>query len=201
MTSQAIIDSNSLAGGTILFLLDIVIPATGTVSITSNNETISYNSTTYYPFPFTLNALETKKGEIAGCSLTVENINRVMQTYIMEYDRYLKNNGIEDNGITVTISLVNNSDKSLITSYEFDLQSFSSNAKNVTFNLGADNPFNRVYPPSKMFQNFCRFKFKSTQCGYSGSGETCNKTLTQCREYANSPRFGGFVGLGKGLRL
>jgi hypothetical protein len=50
-----------------------------------------------------------------------------------------------------------------------------------------------------MYRNICRYKkFKGTRCGYAGVEIICDRTLTRCRELANSRRFGGFPGMGAG---
>ena len=38
----------------------------------------------------------------------------------------------------------------------------------------------------------CSWTFKSDECGYTGSSESCGKTLTECKEKGNETRFGGF---------
>ena len=94
----------------------------------------------------------------------------------------------------------NDLSQSVLTEY-FELVDFKANNKLSTFTLGTTSLFNKQYPPRKMYANFCSFKFKDTRCGYVGAITTCNKTLSDCRARNNSPRFGGFVGLGGGVRI
>jgi phage-related protein len=38
----------------------------------------------------------------------------------------------------------------------------------------------------------CPWPFKGTECGYSGSEESCNSTYERCQALSNSDNFGGF---------
>jgi len=60
---------------------------------------------------------------------------------------------------------------------------------------------NAQLPRRKFMKESCNWKFKSAQCGYSGSGE-CDYTFNKCRELGNTMRFGGFPGIpGKRIRI
>lgn len=98
--------------------------------------------------------------------------------------------------------------------FQYELTTPKTNSMWATFTLGASNPYNKRYPMQRMMKSHCRFKFKDVLCAYVGVGTVCNKTLTTCRTFADSPyhdppmstgnstRFGGFPGIGlRGLRL
>lgn len=56
-------------------------------------------------------------------------------------------------------------------------------------------------PRRKFMKESCNWKFKSEQCGYTGSGD-CDYTFNKCRELENTERFGGFPGVpGKRIRI
>ena len=42
-------------------------------------------------------------------------------------------------------------------------------------------------------QSSCRFRFKSTACGYSGGFSKCDGSYVQCTARSNTANFGGFV--------
>jgi phage-related protein len=85
---------------------------------------------------------------------------------------------------------------------DFTVTGCNANSKEVVFSLGASNPWMRRVPLGRTRKNFCRWKFKGTECTYAGAEAACDKTLTRCRVLANSARFGGFPGCGlTGLRL
>jgi phage-related protein len=74
----------------------------------------------------------------------------------------------------------------------------TADEKWVSFTLGAPSPFRVRFPRNRILKDYCRWRFKSTECGYSGGETTCDKTLAQCRLRSNSARFGGFPGVGHG---
>ncbi len=52
--------------------------------------------------------------------------------------------------------------------------------------------------PEMYWPNFCIWKYKSTQCGYTGALATCTRTLdgtNGCEAHNNQVRFGGFPGI------
>ena len=134
--------------------------------------------------------------------LQIDNTSRAIERYLIEYDTYLKLNGIDGNGITCELYVLNTNDLSEAVMIEyFELVDFKANNKMATFTLGTTSLFNKQYPPRKMYANFCSFKFKDNRCGYVGAITTCNKTLSDCRARNNSVRYGGMVGTGSSIRV
>jgi lambda family phage minor tail protein L len=201
---MSVADLNALqTDAVVVICLDIDIPATPQIHITNNNEDVIFGSNTYTPFPFQIGELGTaSKGEVPELQIQIDNTNRIIEAYLQLYDQYLKVNGISGNDIELTLYVVNTKDTSsaIITEY-FILTSFNTDNQWASFKLGALSPFTMRYPRRRLIQNFCTWKFKSAQCGYTGAEATCDKTLMRCRELNNSGRFGGFPGIGKGIRL
>ena len=54
--------------------------------------------------------------------------------------------------------------------------------------------------PERFYSSLCDWKFKSTECGYTGSAFTvCNKTFADCTARAQTHRFNGFIHLTRDL--
>ena len=203
MTLTTIQDLNSLGGDSVLLVaLKIVIPSTPTIYIVRNGEAVTFGGNFYQPFEFNIGEITAGKGETPQLQLQIDNTSRAIERYLIEYDTYLKLNGIDGNGITCELYVLNTNDltEAVMTEY-FELVDFKANNKMATFTLGTTSLFNKQYPPRKMYANFCSFKFGGEKCLYSGIETTCNKTLSDCRARGNSVRYGGFVGLGSGLRV
>lgn len=201
LSSQTIQDKNALVSDAVfLVLLEVQIPDTPTIYVTNNIEDVIWNGNTYLTFPFEIDDIrENTKSEVPQWTLKVQNVNRIFEQYLQNYDLYLKTNGIDGNEIKCIIRAVNSKDLANITpilEHNAILSQPSSNAKWATFKLSANSPYNKQFPPRKILKQYCQWKFKSTQCGYIGIETECNKTLTRCRELSNSHRFGGFVGVG-----
>lgn len=200
---QTLQDLNSLGCDSVLLVaLKIVIPSTPIIYIVRNGEAVTFLGNEFIPFEFNIGEITAGKGETPQLQLQIDNTSRAIERYLIEYDTYLKLNGIDGNGITCELYVLNTNDLSeaVMTEY-FELVDFKANNKMATFTLGTTSLFNKQYPPRKMYANFCSFKFGGEKCLYSGIETTCNKTLSNCRDRNNSVRFGGFVGLGSGLRV
>lgn len=202
MTLTTLHDLNSLSCDALVAALEIQVPSLDTIYVVRNREAIIFNGNTYQPFEFQLGEVSYSKSETPSIQLQIDNTSRALENYIIQYDTYLKENGIDGNIIKCNIYVLNTNDLSeAIYSDYMELTDFSCDNQWVSFTLGTESLFNKTYPPRKMYQNFCSFKFKDSACAYSGSLTTCNKTLTDCILRSNVTRFGGFVGKGGSLRV
>ena len=63
---------------------------------------------------------------------------------------------------------------------------------------GLDPSARRI--PERVYSQLCTWKFKSTECGYTGSEFTvCNKSFADCTARAQTHRFNGFIHLTRDL--
>lgn len=215
LSSQTIQDKNALNTDAVLItLLEIQIPAIDEVTeektinniyVTSDNADTIWNGNTYLPFHFEMDDKSfSSKSEVVQWSIKVSNVTRVMEQYVQDYDLFLKQYGIDGNKIICYIRVVNSKDidnTTPIVEHRAILSQPKTNAQWATFVLSPNNLSKTQFPFRKILKNFCDWKFKSTKCGYLGEGQFCDKTLTTCRTYENSPRFGGFIGVGEGVTL
>ena len=218
LSSTAITEKNLLATDSIWYIaLEITIPGVGTpVRVVANNENITWDGETWIAFPFEIEEIgEESKGEVPEVNLRVSNVSRTMETYLQDFDAYTKTNGYTP--ITVAIYCLNSKNLASATPesvHYFELIQPKTDPLWATFRLGAANPFNKRFPRHRLLKNHCRFIFKGALCGYSGSGTTCDKTLTTCRTFTdsayhdppdslgNAKRYGGTPGVGSGgIRL
>jgi lambda family phage minor tail protein L len=208
ISSTALAEKNKLATDCIWYIaLEIVIPGVTTLRVVRNNENITWDGQTWTAFPFELEPItEEGRGEVPRVDLRVSNVSRTIDQYLQSYDEYIKTNGYSP--VTVEIFVLNSKNLSSATpevSFLFELKQPRADAYWATFTLGAANPFNLRFPQDRFLKNHCRWVFKSTECGYSGSTTSCDKTLPACRNMnggSNSERYGGFPGVGYGgIRL
>ena len=187
-------DLNKLGGeGVLLVCVKLEISGQSNIYLVNNKENITFKSNEYIAFPFTISEITSGKGEVPQFSLQIDNTTRAINSLMIQYDIYLKQNGIEGNKVFATLYVVNTIDLSEeVLAEKFELVSWDINNQWASFKMGASNPFQRSYPPRKLFNAFCGFKFKDSRCGYSGAETVCNKTLVRCRQLNNSVRFGGF---------
>jgi len=194
-----------------LLALEITIPgypAEEIARIIANNDDITWAGHLWQAFPFEIDEIgENSKGEVPRIDIRISNINQVMEYYIQTYDAFLKAHGYS--AIKVKIMVINSGNLANTTpevSYDFELVQPKKNSQWATFTLGASNPYRRRYPEYRILRNQCQYKqFGGIECGYvipGGTTPACDRTLTACRTFNNSGRFGGFPGAGDGsIRL
>lgn len=197
MTLTTINDLNKLASDeNLIVLLEVEIPSSDTLYLANFNESVAFLGNDYQPFLFEMGEISTSKGEIPQFDIKIDNTSRGINSLMMDYDIYLKTNGIDGNKIFANIIVVNTADLSdYVIKERFELVSWNMDNNWASFKLGAENPFNKQYPSRQIFADFCQWKFKSSSCGYSGTESACDKSLVRCRQLNNSPRFGGFAGI------
>ena len=212
LSSIALSEKNKLATDAVWFVaLKITIPGVGTpIRIVRNNESITWQGETWQAFRFEIEEIgEGRTGEVPRVDLRVSNVDRVMESYIQQYDGYIKANGFSP--IEVYIYVLVSKDLASptpVAEHLYELKQPKSNSIWATFVLGASNPFNKRFPQHRHLKNHCRFRYNypvgsSLLCGAPSSAyTTCDKTLAACRQRNNSIRFGGTPGVGiGGLRI
>ena len=182
-----------------LTMLEITIPSVPeTLRIVNNNEDVAWNSKTWLKFPFELDDIsQSSNAEISQSQIKVGNVKNIIGQYIRQYDAFVKVNGFT--AITVVLYIVNSKDlanPTAVYSTNLILTTSSLNHLEVSFTVSARDLYRARTPQTRMFPNSCRFKFKSTLCGYTGAETSCNKTLSRCRQLLNSKRYGGFPSIG-----
>lgn len=201
LSSIAIEEKNKLTNSDSVFLiaLEIIIPGLPEhIRVIANTEDITWQGETWQAFPFEMDEItETDAGEVPRIEIKVGNVNREIEFYLHEYDRYCKLNGHQP--VVCHIYVVNtlnldSSDPEV--HHEFELVQPKTNPQWATFVLGASNPFNRRFPQRRMIP-VCGWKFKDNRCQYSGSARNCNKSFARCKALNNSSRFGGFYATGR----
>ena len=119
--------------------------------------------------------------------LVLSNVSRLIQAYLESYDW---------RGKKVVITLVW-ADQLIDTSAKvtdvFYIDSYTADNKNVGVVLSSKFDILDVsLPNGKYLRNNCRWIFKGTECGYSGSSTSCNRTFSNCQDLNNQLRYGGF---------
>jgi len=193
---SAYLEKNKLnQSGAYLVLLEITVPDGTMFRVCSNTEDITWNGHLWQAFQFKFREIsENSKGELPRVQLQVWNGTKAIEPYLDAAD-----GGI---GSKVQIFVVHSKHlddpESLIPPATFEAATCDTTQEWVTFGLSAPSLYSRRFPRNRIIKNYCRWRFKSGECGYTGDVETCAKTIQACRALGNSARYGGFPGCGSG---
>lgn len=154
---------------------------------------VVYKGDTYIAFNFDFDPItDGSSGELTSLTLRVCNVNRLIHSYLEQYD-----GGV---GARVELRVVSAQDLAGDPSIfmQWEITEASADSQWATLTLGADNPMRQAFPRFVYLKDYCMWRYKGTECLYSGGLATCDHTLggaNGCRVHNNSARFGGFPGI------
>lgn len=172
-----------------IFLYEINYTGSSWLRYASWPSNVDFDGNTYIKYPIKHSGItENSAGQIDKVTLTIANVDRIIQSYIENYD------GMKEK--EVRIKMVWSDDLADTSNYIediFHIEKVQVNERIAQFTLASKlDVLDLKLPKRRFFREYCQWIFKSTQCGYSGAESQCNKTFTRCKELNNFSRFGGF---------
>ena len=197
LSIASVIEANRLSSE-IPFLclidLEVVDPSTGVVVATEhiarNPEPVVFNGHTYEPGAFDIQLKQ--DNSVSEVTLTVNDYTQTIQGYMEQYG-----GGVGSNVTFYLVNAGNLSQPPEVVEY-FQIVSASSSEYTQAFTLGAENTLMMTFPRRRQTRDFCQWRFKSSDCGYTGAMNTCDLTLqgpNGCEAHGNSLNFGGMPGI------
>lgn len=157
--------------------------------LAAHDEDVEFDGETYTKFPISHeSASDNSRGEIDSVAVRISNVSRLIQSYLESYDWRGKK-------VTITqVFLDQLDDADAKISFVFYIDNYKASEQDVEFQLTTRfDVIDLMLPLGTYNRNYCRWKFKSTECGYAGAESVCNKTKQDCRDNKdNIERFGGF---------
>ena len=154
---------------------------------------------TYSPFPVSHREIkEDSEGSIPTVVIQASNVTLEVQRFLADYDLV---------GQEARVMLVRWEDApngTPLVDYSFEVLSLEASPLAVTARCGRYNLNRQPFPLGRFRRNFCRWRYKSAECGYGGGLASCSKLLdgdNGCEAHDNEERFGGFPGLPRGSGL
>lgn len=155
---------------------------------TDREDDVTFDSITYTAFPIAHSSIsQNVKGTIDKIRFTITNVDR-------QIGYYLENNDLRGKKVTVKQVFADDlADTNAYIDDVFYIDNYVATEEFVIFNCSTKFDILDVKIPMRLqTRNYCPFLFKGTECGYSGAGDSCGKTISACRAYSNVERFGGF---------
>lgn len=161
---------------------------TNDLHLASYDTDVTFNGVLYAKFPITHEFVgENNQGQIDQVKVRLANVSRIIQAYLEQYDF---------RGKKVTIRMVwadQLMDPDAYMDDVFFIDSYTADQQNVEFTLtGKFDVLALDLPARRYSRNYCAWKFKSVECGYTGGEGSCNKTQQRCKQLGNYKRYGAF---------
>lgn len=198
LSVASVLEKNRLSSDVpflILLDIDVVNPDTGAVAETlhlvRNTEQVTFNGFGYDPATFDIE-LKEESGTMQTIKLSIKDYTRLVQQRMQDYG-----GGV---GFNVSVSVVNSA--ALTQPPEivefFQVIAAESNVYVCTFTLGAENVVTKTFPRRRQTRDYCQWRYKSQECGYTGTMPNCDLTLkgaNGCEAHSNVIHFGAFPGI------
>jgi phage-related protein len=198
LSIASVIEKNRLSSDVpwlICLDIDVIDPASmavvETMRLVRNTEAITFNGFDYVPSNFDIE-LKSSSGEQQTVSVSINDYSLAIQKRMQDYG-----GGV---GFKVSVMVVNAGNLAQppeIIEY-FEVVGASSNNYACSFTLGAENNLTKTFPRRRQMRDFCQWRYKSAECGYTGSVPTCDLSLqgpNGCATHDNVVRFGAYPGL------
>lgn len=187
-------------------LLKIVWPDDSVVRLARYPQNVTFDCAdgagpqTYLAFAWEFQELEERSdGSIPTWGISISNINRTVEALVETYG------GGVGGSVTIFVVPSNRMKREPDLELNFDITGCQSDTKTVRFTLGAASPLRQLLGRHPYTSDSCTWRYKSPQCGYSGTMATCSYTLggeNGCRAHENQLRFGAYPGIdSNGLRV
>lgn len=162
-----------------------------TLRLVNNTEDIVVGGNTYTAASFDIE-LKQEAGTAPEVNLSIVDLSRAVQARMQEYG-----GGI---GFNVIVSVFSAADLTQPPELQEFFQVIGANAANyrASFQLGAENPVSLNFPRRRQLRDFCSWRYKSPECGYTGNLPSCDLSLqgeNGCAKHNNTVRFGSYPGL------
>lgn len=198
LSVASVIEKNRLSSDTPFLIcldIDVIDPATGglveTMYVVRNTEAITFNGHTYQPASFDIE-LKQESGAQNEIKLSIKDYSNAVQQRMQQYG-----GGV---GFTVSVTIVNAgalTQPPEIVEY-FEVVAAESSNYVCSFTLGAESAIANTFPRRRQARDFCQWRFRSEECGYTGPLKTCDLSLkgkNGCAAHNNVIHFGAFPGI------
>ncbi len=182
-----------------IFLIEVELDSSNTLYLARSTEQVTFDGQLYDPFPFAFGDItQDNEGNLVAVALACYDIRGTVRQTMRDFDF---------DGAPVTMMIVETGDLATSTrlvTQDFVIRGWSGTFEQVSFNLGHPDFFNRPFPGRTMLRTRCNHVFRGTQCGYSGTEPTCDRTLEGddgCRAKSNQARFGGGPAIPRGREV
>jgi lambda family phage minor tail protein L len=198
LSVASIIEKNRLSSDVpwlILLDVDVVDPNTSavveTMHLVRNPDPVTFNGFTYQPASFDVE-LKSTAGEQSTINLSIKDYTLAVQKKMQDYG-----GGV---GFMVALMVVNAGNLAQPPEVIEYFEVIGAETANYVcqFTLGAENNITKAFPRRRQTKDFCQWRYKGEECGYTGSMPSCDLSLkgpNGCAAHQNVIHFGAYPGI------
>lgn len=204
LSVASVIEKNRISSDVpwlILVDVGVIDPVTSalveTMRVVRNPEPVTFNGHEYAPSAFDIE-LSTEAGAQSTVNLTFRDYTMAVQRKMQDYG-----GGV---GFSVVIMVVNADrlDDAPEVMEFFQVTGASNSNYDCAFTLGAENNIAKTFPRRRQMRDYCQWRYKGKECGYTGAMPSCDLSLkgpNGCAAHQNVVHFGAFPGInGRDIR-
>lgn len=159
------------------------------VNITNSDTPQLYNSLTFEPCAFNIDAFRNGFTDNKKTNIKIANINGRLSPILSRQHIFIS--------ADVSVVLLTKEPKAVVAKYDYLASNFKEfTAQELTLECVSRVDITKK-SPSWAATPHCPYTFSSKECGYTGDHLKCKKTLEDCKSKGNERRFGGVVGVVK----
>jgi len=185
--SSLFIEEKRKLANTPINLLHLDISDTIDLWLCDWSEDVTYKGQTYAAYPFEISGLDYKGGDVPAPTITLANVDRSLQVSLE------RNDGMRGRQVTIRttfLELLDDDQAYIDETLTVDAVAFTETK--IELSLSSTFEVFDLQVPFYQFTIYCRWIFKSAECGYTGPATECAKTRKACRGHNNLINFGGF---------
>lgn len=186
-------EKNKLVGAAVwAWLLEVEISETTSLYLTTNNESVTYDSKTWIPFPLDIGDHDDDiSGTLPEKPIRFSNASGELAVQIEQNRGF-----VGKKAVLYLVTLAGGVTLAYKSTFRIARASYDENA--AEFLLGNFDVMKLPFPRPTFLRHRCPYYYKGTLCAYSGAIVDCDKTLwgdNGCTAHDNEAHFGGFPGL------
>lgn len=158
------------------------------ICYTNWDEEVAYRGRLYTPTAIKHSDMsQSSDGKISDVTLDIGNADRIIQTYIERYDLVGKR-------VKIIQYFYGSSNGTIQGTFKIKAVKAGKESATFTLSIGLDYIKSEI-PRRYASSRFCHWQFKSVECGYTGTDDSCEKTFDDCLAKGNIARIGCFPGI------
>jgi hypothetical protein len=160
-----------------------------------NQTTIEYDGQIYDPMPFSISMVRFGNNQFPSVDVALSNVLQMPEMWLRAAGGFLKSQ--------VRLAVVYHGDLTSDPAFDqsFQVLKSKSNREAIILTCGRKNILYEPFPRMRYSRKRCRWGYKvsTADCKATSTSTSCDRSLSDCIDRANTSRFGGFPAIPGGF--